>query len=677
MKKIIFTILTALSTIPMMANVADDKIPAYDMVGNGIGEIVIDMAGAPVTTMPYLAAAEDGDEVETLDFHYCGDPVSVLATGDAGDIENSAAILLPEDVVAQYAGAEIVAVRICSGANRENYLLNNITDATIFLNHDIFNEKDFYTQPARLSKSSQTWSETQLKTPYRLEAGKPVYVGYRVIRPTGYDLPFSADRMPVENNCSFWVNYSLDGKRGWENWAPLYGSVCMHVILRGNTLPVNNVEVVSMNVPMQVMQGPFNTSFRVRNLGVNAISSINYTCTVGEGAKVTKEYTFPTPLEFSEATDINLSLNCEEYGLEIPVTVTVTSVNGVDDTDPSNNMKSGSTTCLNETMGFQRRFVMEEGTGLWCSNCPRGLGTMEYMNKKYPDTFIGIGIHQGDPMQISYDLYPGHAYTEHLTLIGAYPNGRYNRDDATYGNSINDFGSQVEGIYKSITAMPAVADISAEIYFTDEEKTEINVETKTQFALDTTNPYRIALVLTENNVGPYVQSNGYAGAGMDCGGWELLPGQAVCKFNEVARYIDAHGGTYNSLPTDKKAKTQYAYNSLLPTAPLKSLDDFDVVAIIINGKTGLIENAVKCHGNSELPIKPSTSINNVTASDAQARVEAVAGGLNIKGTYGTAKVYGFDGSVVAEVQGKQFIALPAGLYIVSVDGAANCKVQVK
>lgn len=677
MKKIIFTILTALSTIPMMANVADDKIPAYDMAGNGIGEIVIDMAGAPVTTMPYLAAAEDGDEVETLDFHYCGDPVSVLATGDAGDIENSAAILLPEDVVAQYAGAEIVAVRICSGANRENYLLNNITDATIFLNHDIFNEKDFYTQPARLSKSSQTWSETQLKTPYRLEAGKPVYVGYRVIRPTGYDLPFSADRMPVENNCSFWVNYSLDGKRGWENWAPLYGSVCMHVILRGNTLPVNNVEVVSMNIPMQVMQGPFNTSFRVRNLGVNAISSINYTCTVGEGAKVTKEYTFPTPLEFSEATDINLSLNCEEYGLEIPVTVTVTSVNGVDDTDPSNNMKSGSTTCLNETMGFQRRFVMEEGTGLWCSNCPRGLGTMEYMNKKYPDTFIGIGIHQGDPMQISYDLYPGHAYTEHLTLIGAYPNGRYNRDDATYGNSINDFGSQVEGIYKSITAMPAVADISAEIYFTDEEKTEINVETKTQFALDTTNPYRIALVLTENNVGPYVQSNGYAGVDMDCGGWESLPGQAVCKFNEVARYIDAHGGTYNSLPTDKKAKTQYAYNSLLPTAPLKSLDDFDVVAMIINGKTGLIENAVKCHGNSKLPIKPSTSIDNVTASDAQARVEAVAGGLNIKGTYGTAKVYGFDGSVVAEVQGKQFIALPAGLYIVSVDGAANCKVQVK
>lgn len=677
MKKIIFTILTALSTIPMMANVADDKIPAYDMAGNGIGEIVIDMTGTPVTTMPYLAAAEDGDEVETLDFHYCGDPVSVLATGDAGDIENSAAILLPEDVVAQYAGAEIVAVRICSGANRENYLLNNITDATIFLNHDIFNEKDFYTQPARLSKSSQTWSETQLKTPYRLEAGKPVYVGYKVIRPTEYDLPFSADRIPVENDCSFWVNYSLDGKRGWENWAPLYGSVCMHVILRGNTLPVNNVEVVSMNVPMQVMQGPFNTSFRVRNLGVNAISSINYTCTVGEGTKVTKEYTFPTPLEFSEATDINLSLNCEEYGLEIPVTVTVTSVNGVDDTDPSNNMKSGSTTCLNETMGFQRRFVMEEGTGLWCSNCPRGLGTMEYMNKKYPDTFIGIGIHQGDPMQISYDLYPGHAYTEHTTLIGSYPNGRYNRDDATYGNSINDFGSHVEGIYKSITAMPAVADISAEIYFTDEEKTEINVETKTQFALDTTNPYRIALVLTENNVGPYVQSNGYAGAGMDCGGWESLPGQAVCKFNEVARYIDAHGGTYNSLPTDKKAKTQYAYNSLLPTAPLKSLDDFDVVAMIINGKTGLIENAVKCHGNSELPIKPSTSIGNVTASDAQARVEAVAGGLNIKGTYGTAKVYGFDGSVVAEVQGKQFIALPAGLYIVSVDGAANCKVQVK
>lgn len=676
MKKILFTILTALSSITMTAHTEGDLNPAYDTIDNGVGEIVINMAGAPVAATAPMAAAEDGDEAETLDFHYCGNPVSALATGDAGDIENSAAILLPEDVVAQYAGAEIVAVRICSGVNRSNRWVNNITDATIFLNHDIFNEKDFYTQAARLSKSAQTWTETELKTPYRLEAGKPVYVGYRVIRPTGNDLPFAADKMPVENNCSFWVNYSLNGERRWENWAPQYGSVCMHIILRGNTLPVNNVEVASVNVPMQVMQGAFNTSFRVRNLGVNAVNSISYTCTVGESTKVTKEYTFPTPLEFSATADVSLSLNCEEYGLEIPVTVNVTSVNGVDDTDPSNNVKSSSTVCLDKTMGFQRRFVMEEGTGLWCSNCPRGLGTMEYMNKKYPDTFIGIGIHQGDPMQIDSELYPGHAYTEHTTLIGTYPNGRYNRNDS-YGNSINDFGSHVEGIYKSITAMPAVADISAEIYFTDEEKTEINVETKTQFALDTENPYRIALVLTENNVGPYVQQNGYAGAGMDCGGWESLPVKAVCKFNEVARYIDAHGGTYNSLPTDKKAKTQYAYNSLLPTAPLKSLDDFDVVAMIINGKTGLIENAVKCHGNSDLPIKAATSIGNVTASDAQARVEAVAGGLNIKGTYGSAKVYGFDGSVVAEVQGKQFVALPAGLYIVSIDGAANCKVQIK
>ena len=58
-----------------------------------------------------------------------------------------------------------------------------------------------------------TWSEIKLNTPYKLETGKPVYIGYTVVRPTNEDCPVTYDRTPVESDCSFWMNYSLDGER--------------------------------------------------------------------------------------------------------------------------------------------------------------------------------------------------------------------------------------------------------------------------------------------------------------------------------------------------------------------------------------------------------------------------------------------------------------------------------
>ncbi len=46
-----------------------------------------------------------------------------------------------------------------------------------------------------------------------------------------------------------------------------------------------------------------------------------------------------------------------------------------------------------------RRWVMEESTGTWCSNCPLGIYALEQFRKEMPDTFIPIALHTGnDPM---------------------------------------------------------------------------------------------------------------------------------------------------------------------------------------------------------------------------------------------------------------------------------------
>lgn len=660
-----------------VANVSGFAAVDFADPESAVREILLDPAGMPVS-MPVSDRSSDEDVV--LDFHYCAEPQNGIATGDAGEVENSAAIFLPTSIVDRYAGAEIVSVMLCSGVDMYHFTLNNITDATLFLSYDIFGEEPFMTQRARLSRTSRTWSEVTLTKPYKLEAGKPLFVGYTVVRPNLQDCPFIADTKPVDNDCSFWANYVLDGERRWENWAPKFGSLCLRVKLRGRNLPTNDVELTSLSIPTQVNRGSFSATFEVKNMGANDVTSIGYTCSVGSGTKLNRVYTPSTPISFSETQNITLSLSCREYGQDIPVSVEITSVNGVDDTDPSNNAQTQTMLCLDPAMGYERNMVMEEGTGTWCGNCPRGLSSMKYMAEKYPGRFIGIGVHQGDAMEIKEgsQYYENNSYLPHLMMLGGYPNARYNRNDS-YGNSINDFGSHVESIFNSITEMPAVAKISAEIYFADEEKTEINVETETEFALDNSYSYRIALVLVENGVGPYNQSNYYAGMSYGCGGWEALPNPASSEFDEVLRYVDAYNGKEGVLPESRTAKTQYRYNSLLPTNALSSLNDFGVVAMLINGKTGAIENATLCHGNPDLAVKafdPTSGIGEVYSSPSVA-VSGAEGGLYIKGQYNSAVVYGVNGVVAAYADGSDFVALPAGLYIVSVDGAVAGKVQVR
>ncbi len=649
---------------------ASATVTAISERQEGVREFIVDMNGH-LTQAPAYAGP---DEESVLTFRYCGDPVTGLATGDSDDVENSAAILLPGSLTERYAGTEVMSVVICRGFNVSNWRVNNVTDATVFLSHDIFNDEPFMTQRGRLSKTSMTWSEIKFENPYVLEAGKPLYIGYKVTRPTNDDCVFVADRIKVDNDCSFWVNYSLDGERKWENWAPIYGSLCIQVRLRGEALPVNDVEIVSGRIPAQVPKGDFNTSFTIRNIGVNPLTSVGYVCKVGDN-EVEKEYSFPTPIEFSETATITETLVCQDYGIDIPVGITVTSVNGEPDIDMSNNITEGLTLCLDPAQGYDRSMVMEEGTGLWCGNCPRGIASMEYMKEKYPDRFIGIGAHYNDIMQITDEE---HSYKKQFEMYSNFPHARFNRNDEIYGVSIFDFGPFVESVFLSETSMPSMAGMTMQLYYTDETKSEINVETQTEFAFDNDKPFRISLVLLENGVGPYAQSNGYAGSSSDCGGWENRDANAVYMFDDVARYVDDYLGVENSLPTVKNAKVSYGYNAILPVAPLASKEDFDVVAMLVNSETGVIENAVSCHGGEHLAIKEFSQVEDLTSDGVmRASASGVPGGVLINGSYDRIEICRTAGMAVTYKGAGAFIALPEGIYIVRIDGGRPAKILVR
>lgn len=76
--------------------------------------------------------------------------------------------------------------------------------------------------------------------------------------------------------------------------------------------------------------------------------------------------------------------------------------------------------------GFTKKVVLEEFTGEWCGWCPEGAKIMNDLTAQYPSTFVGVAVHDGDPMEIASI----NSYLKTLTGVSGYPNGSVDRADA-------------------------------------------------------------------------------------------------------------------------------------------------------------------------------------------------------------------------------------------------------
>ncbi|MBP6456730.1 MAG: Omp28-related outer membrane protein [Chitinophagaceae bacterium] len=76
---------------------------------------------------------------------------------------------------------------------------------------------------------------------------------------------------------------------------------------------------------------------------------------------------------------------------------------------------------------FTKKAVLEEFTGEWCGWCPEGAAIMDAAIAANPNTVIGVGVHDGDPME----LPAFNSYIKGLTGVTGFPNGSVQRAKAT------------------------------------------------------------------------------------------------------------------------------------------------------------------------------------------------------------------------------------------------------
>ena len=236
----------------------------------------------------------------------------------------------------------------------------------------------------------------------------------------------------------------------------------------------------------------------ITNLGGSAESAISVTWTDGANTNTTNLAGTLSPgqsMTFEHPDGISLA-----SGTSITVDVEV-GISG--DVNLTNNELTGYTA---EGAAFwpNKVVVGEEATGTWCGWCPRGMAGMEYMEEEHGEAWVGIAVHNNDPMaNEDYDSWMG-------SQISGYPSGLVNRVE-----DINPSSAGLEAAFEEEILKFGVAGIEVLSLINEDDEVEVRIEFG--FAVDHDDNVRVAVVLAEDGLEgsgqDWAQANYYSGGG--------------------------------------------------------------------------------------------------------------------------------------------------------------------
>lgn len=589
--------------------------------------------------MTASAACADDD---SLVFGYCREYVAGI--GNPGTIR--AAIEIPAETARLWTGNKLTKVRIGFGQTNRN-------DITVYLT-EALNKNSFYDQEATITKMDG-WNEITLDTPYEID-GSGFFIGYEYAKCTQGEYPVGVDDVQTESTLGDNVYAS---SMGWSHIGSIFGSVCIQAVIEGDNLPQNDVAIVGFKSKSTIKpSSAFTAMLTVTNQGAKTVKDLGVDVYL-DGEKLDGYSVRLSPSELAPGATGTVTLAglyTEQTGIDLGLTVEISSVNSAPDDNPENNSVTEYLSSF--TDGFKKNIVVEEWTGTWCGYCPRGIVGMGYMKEKYGDDgFIGIAVHGNngtarDPMTISSYL----PFLNTWAIVG-YPGCVMNRS-TTFDPNIQELEKNYISASKESTFV-RVAQLSAE--YNDGNPGELNVSAAPEFLYPLKEGgYRLAFVITENNFGPYYQTNYFTGAKYDMGGWENYPGTKMWYYDEVARDITDWDGIAGSIPEQLDAMTPAPYSTTISLANVKYLRRCDLIALVINERNGEIVNAAKMSLRE-------TGVEGVEAEESVA-VTTRPGAIEIRGEYAEAEVFAIDGTRVAAPDSGGTITLGSGIYVVRVTG---------
>lgn len=382
----------------------------------------------------------------------------------------------------------------------------------------------------------------------------------------------------------------------------------------------NNVELLEAPIKRYlILDEEVALNFVLRNLGSNPVTSLDLSWNDGTDHVNTLTGLNIAPGELVTFTHPDL-IGYADVG-QHDIAVSISTVNGGADSNPDDNSTSAVVNVISQDGG--KKILFEEGTGTWCGYCPRGMVAMEYMQETYPDKFIGVAVHNGDPMtNTEYDTN---------AAFQGYPG--MNVDRTAMGAEVSN--SSMESYITSFdTATPVAISGTATL-----DGRDVTINTSATFYTDFTSAdFRIGVIIVEDGVtgttAGYAQTNYYAGGQIGpMGGYENLPNTVPASqmvYDHVGRaLLGGYHGQEGSVPaviTDGQT-VAYTFNYTVPES--YNIQNVHGVVVLIDQTTGQIVNAntveIGTLGVNDIQVdknafavypNPASSLVNVNLADA-------------------------------------------------------------
>jgi len=330
----------------------------------------------------------------------------------------------------------------------------------------------------------------------------------------------------------------------------------------------------------------------VENKGSNAITFLEITWTDGEDTHTDELDNINIPVGGTYVFEHSVAAVLTSASALL-IDVSIANPNGAADGEVEDGLRSLLLTGVSSVP--TKRVLVEEGTGTWCGWCPRGFVAMEHMDANYPETFIGIMVHNGDPMVVSaHDSNSG---------FNGFPGAHVDRRLRNLSVSTNDFVAYHDAGTREV--VPFEVEVMA--VYNDADRSVSIEATATSYSLMEDMDLRFSIIMVEDTVkgtgSTWNQANFYSSTAANLPlvgygfNWQQEPNPipaARMHYNEISRaLLGGYNGQAGVLPVDWEDGQSFTQTFSYTVPAISNPNNMRAVAILIDGDNGHILNAAK------------------------------------------------------------------------------------
>lgn len=346
----------------------------------------------------------------------------------------------------------------------------------------------------------------------------------------------------------------------------------------------NDISTLGASTPRFNLVGSMSeVSYEILNNGNNTIESFDFDWSYN-GQTISESVT-GVNIPFGETYTGTVTMPVDE-AITYDISFEITSVNGGEDENTINDGANTLTSGVSQEIS--RKLLAEEGTGTWCPWCPRGTVFMARMAEEYGDEFVGIAVHNTDPMAFAeYDDQVGN-----FPGFSGYPGVIVNREN------VIDPGDLPE--YLINVTRNELSPVSMNVSQT-RNGSSIDVEGEFTFYTRMDNAsLSLVTVVLENGVtgtgSDWDQANAYADNQFgSMGGYENLPNPVPASqmiYNGVAReLLNGFYGDASAIPSEIMDGTVVPVSFSYEVPSGYDYDNVYFALFIVDDNTGRVVNS--------------------------------------------------------------------------------------